>query len=84
MKTFEITKEFDGRKVMRFLQKTLPSAGMGDIRKFLRLGRVKIDGKKAKEDSVLTIGQKVDIYVEDAFFEEVEKEDPFLSVPAVE
>ena len=64
---------------MRFLQKTLPSAGMGDIRKFLRLGRVKIDGKKAKEDSVLTIGQKVDIYVEDAFFEEVEKEDPFYS-----
>ena len=79
MKTFEITKENDGRKIIRFLQKTLPAAGMGDIRKFLRLGRVKIDGKKAKEDSVLTIGQKVDIYVEDAFFEEVEKEDPFYS-----
>ncbi|MBR5287482.1 MAG: RluA family pseudouridine synthase [Clostridia bacterium] len=79
MKTFEITKENDGRKIIRFLQKTLPSAGMGDIRRFLRLGRVKIDGKKAKEDSVLAVGQRVDIYVEDAFFEEIEKEDPFYS-----
>lgn len=79
MKTFEITPEDDGRKVIRFLQKTLPSAGMGEIRKFLRLGRVKIDGKKAKEDSVLQSGQRVDIYVEDAFFEAREKEDPFYS-----
>ncbi len=79
MKTFEITKKNDGRKIIRFLQKTLPAAGMGDIRKFLRLGRVKIDGKKAKEESVLAIGQKVDIYVEDAFFEETQKEDPFYS-----
>ena len=79
MKTFDITKEYDGRKLVRFLQKTLPSAGMGQIRKFLRLGRVKVDGKKGGEDTVLGIGQKVDIYVEDSFFEEIEKEDPFYS-----
>ena len=79
MKTFEIGQENDGRKIVRFLQKALPSAGMGDIRRFLRLGRVKIDGKKAKEDSVLASGQRVDIYVEDAFFEAAEKEDPFYS-----
>lgn len=79
MKTFEITKEYDGRKLVRFLQKTMPAAGMGNIRKFLRLGRVKVDGKKGKEETVLSAGQKVDIYVEDAFFEEIEKEDPFYS-----
>ena len=79
MKTFEIQKEFDGRKLVRFLQKTMPAAGMGQIRKFLRLGRVKVDGKKGNEETVLSIGQRIDIYVEDVFFEEIEKEDPFYS-----
>ena len=45
MKTFDISREYDGRKLVRFLQKTLPSAGIGQIRKFLRLGRVKVDGR---------------------------------------
>ena len=79
MKTFDITKDYDGRKLVRFLQKTMPAAGIGQIRKFLRLGRVKVDGKKGNEETVLALGQKVDIYVEDAFFEEIEKEDPFYS-----
>ena len=79
MKTFDIEKEYDGRKLVRFLQKTLPAAGMGQIRKFLRLGRVKVDGKKGNEETVLLMGQRVDIYVEDEFFEAVQKEDPFYS-----
>lgn len=79
MKTFEIPREFDGRKLVRFLQKTLPAAGMGQIRKFLRLGRVKIDGKKGNEETVLSAGQRVDIYVGDEFFEAAPKEDPFYS-----
>ncbi len=79
MKTFDIEKEYDGRKLVRFLQKTLPAAGMGQIRKFLRLGRVKVNGKKCNEETVLLMGQRVDIYVEDEFFEAVQKEDPFYS-----
>ncbi len=79
MKTFDIEKEYDGRKLVRFLQKMLPAAGMGQIRKFLRLGRVKVDGKKGNEETVLLMGQRVDIYVEDEFFEAVQKEDPFYS-----
>ena len=79
MKTFDIEKEYDGRKLVRFLQKMLPAAGMGQIRKFLRLGRVKVDGKKGNEETVLFMGQRVDIYVEDEFFEAVQKEDPFYS-----
>ncbi len=79
MKTFDIGREYDGRRLVRFLQKTLPAAGMGQIRKFLRLGRVKVDGKKGGEDTVLSMGQKVDIYVEDAFFEAAQREDPFYS-----
>ena len=79
MKSITIDKSWDGRKLTRFLQKAMPSASMGQIRKFLRLGRVKVNGKKGAEETVLTEGAVIDMYVEDEFFAEVEKDDPFYS-----
>jgi len=79
VKSIAVDKTWDGRRLMRFLQKAMPSASMGQIRKFLRLGRVKVNGKKGTEETVLETGAVVDLYVEDAFFAEVQKEDPFYS-----
>ena len=79
MKSITVDKSWDGRRLTRFLQKAMPSASMGQIRKFLRLGRVKVNGKKGTEETVLAQGALVDLYVEDEFFAEVEKEDPFYS-----
>ena len=79
MKTIEVDASWDGRRLTRFLQKTLPTAPAGQISKFLRLGRVKVDGKKGREDTVLSAGQRVEIYIEDAWFEKPEREDPFYS-----
>lgn len=79
MKSFTIDKTWDGRRLTRYLQKAMPAAGMGQIRKFLRLGRVKVDGRRGSEETVLSIGQVVDMYVEDSFFEDVKREDPFYS-----
>ena len=79
MKSITIDKTWDGRRLTRFLQKAMPSASMGQIRKFLRLGRVKVNGKKGTEETVLQENAVVDLYVEDEFFAEVEKEDPFYS-----
>lgn len=79
MKSISVDKSWDGRRLTRFLQKTMPSATMGQIRKFLRLGRIKVNGKKGTEETTLTEGAVVDLYVEDEFFAEVEREDPFYS-----
>ena len=79
MKSITIDKSWDGRKLVRFLQKAMPSASMGQIRKFLRLGRVKVNGKKGTEETVLEENAVVDMYVEDEYFAEVEKADPFYS-----
>ena len=68
MRTFVTDAAWDGRRLTRFLQKTLPAAPAGQIAKFLRLGRVKVDGKRGREDTVLGKGQRVDIYFEDAWF----------------
>lgn len=79
MKSITIDKSWDGRRLTRFLQKAMPSASMGQIRKFLRLGRVKVNGRKGTEETVLAEHAVVDMYVEDEFFAEVQKEDPFYS-----
>ena len=79
MKSFTMDTTWDGRRLTRFLQKTLPAAPAGQIAKFLRNGRVKVDGKRGKEDTVLACGQVVEIYVEDAWFIAPEREDPFYS-----
>ena len=79
MKSITIDKTWDGRRLTRFLQKAMPSASMGQIRKFLRLGRVKVNGKKGTEETVLMENAVVDLYVEDEFFAEAEREDPFYS-----
>ena len=79
MKSITIDKSWDGRKLVRFLQKAMPSASMGQIRKFLRLGRVKVNGKKGTEETVLEENAVVDMYVEDEYFAEVDKADPFYS-----
>ena len=79
MKAITIDKTWDGRRLTRFLQKAMPSASAGHIRKFLRLGRIKVDGKRGGEETVLREGALVEMYVEDGFFAEVQKEDPFYS-----
>ncbi|MBR2942541.1 MAG: RluA family pseudouridine synthase, partial [Clostridia bacterium] len=79
MKDFIVDKSWDGRRLTRFLQKTLPAAPMGQIAKFLRNGRVKVDGKRGREETVLALGQQVEIFVEDEWFAAPEREDPFYS-----
>ena len=79
MKSIQVDKSWDGRRLTRFLQKAMPSATMGQIRRFLRLGRVKVDGKRADEETVLHESAVVDMYVEDEFFAEAERADPFYA-----
>ena len=79
MKTIIADKTWDGRRLTRFAQKALPAASAGQIAKFLRLGRIKVDGKRGKEDTMLSEGQQVDFYVEDEWFIAPEREDPFYS-----
>lgn len=79
MKSIQVDRSWDGRRLTRFLQKAMPSATMGQIRRFLRLGRVKVDGRRADEETVLHESAVVDMYVEDEFFAEAERADPFYS-----
>lgn len=70
MKSFIINENDANQRVDKFLHKFFKSAMSSSmIYKSLRKKRIKINGKPAKQDTVLSVGDKVDMYINDSFFE---------------
>ncbi len=73
MKEFLIGENDKGQRLDRFLAKTLPLLPASLAQKYIRLKRIKIDGKRAQRDSRLEVGNTVQLYINDEFFAEQEK-----------
>ena len=80
MKQFAITKNDAGQRVDRWLAKTLPLLPAPLAQKYLRLKRVKRNGRPAKRDERLETGDVVQLYINDEFFQTPSRENAFLSV----
>ncbi|OGS36972.1 MAG: hypothetical protein A2293_02000 [Elusimicrobia bacterium RIFOXYB2_FULL_49_7] len=57
-----------GQRLDRFLRKAFKKTPLSLIHKFIRMGLVRVNGKRVKGDVMLSTGDKVD-YPETAFFE---------------
>ena len=79
MKEYVIGQEAAGKREDKWLLKELPRLPMGLMQKYLRLKRVKLNGKPAKGDTRLCEGDTVSLYIEDEFFEKPAEADPFLA-----
>ncbi len=80
MKEFTIGQNDAGQRVDRWLAKTLPLLPGPLAQKYLRLKRVKRNGRAAKKDDRLEKGDLLQLYINDEFFEKPNKENAFLSV----
>ncbi len=80
MKEFAISKNDAGQRLDRWLSKALPLLPVPLAQKYLRLGRVKIGGKKAAKDTRLCVGDVIQLYINDEFFEPPTEENAFLSL----
>ena len=79
MKEFTITQKDNGRKLEKWLAAVTSDVSYGQICRFLRLRRVRVNGKPAKEGTTLTAGDTVNVYIEDACFQKKPKENKLLS-----
>ena len=79
MREFTVTAEYEDRRLDRWLRAELPALPMGQMQKFLRLKRIKLNGKGAQGDTRLHRGDTLQLYIEDEFFAKPKKIDPFLS-----
>lgn len=80
MKEFVINKNDAGQRMDKFITKAVPLLPKGLMYKYLRLKRIKLNGKRCEIATKLCEGDRVQMYINDEFFGEQAKGRPqFLS-----
>ena len=80
LKEFIIGKNDAGQRLDRWLAKTLPLLPAPLAQKYIRIKRVKLNGRGANRDVRLNEGDVLQLYINDEFFETPNRENAFLSV----
>ena len=80
MKEFTISPNDAGQRLDRWIAKTLPLLPAPLAQKYIRLKRVKVNGKGSRRDVRLQKGDVLQLYINDEFFEKPTRENAFLSV----
>ncbi len=82
MKELTITKNDAGQRLDRFLAKAVPLLPASLAQKYIRLKRIKVDGKRADRDTRLAEGNVIQLYINDEFFDTPKPENAYLTVTA--
>ncbi len=82
MKEFTIGKNDAGQRLDRFIAKNVPLLPASLAQKYIRLKRIKVDGKRAERDTRLIAGNVIQMYINDEFFDKPREENAFLTVAA--
>ncbi len=80
MKEFTIAKNDAGQRLDRFVSKAAPLLPASLTQKYIRLKRIKLNGKRAEKDTRLAVGDVVQMYVNDEFFDAPTEENAYLAV----
>lgn len=79
MKSFVISKDDKDKRLDRFMQKVCPALPDTLLYKYIRLKRIKVNGSRAKGETRLKEGDKIDAYINDEFFASTKPKYDFLS-----
>ena len=80
MKEYTIAKNDAGQRLDRWLTKTVPLLPAPLAQKYIRLKRVKVNGKGSQKDTRLGLGDVLQLYINDEFFETPSPENAFLKL----
>ena len=78
MKEFTIGPNDAGQRLDKFLIKAVPRLPSSMMYKGIRTKRIKVNGKRAEISTRLAVGDIVDLYLNDEFFEETRADETFL------
>ena len=82
MKEFTITQNDAGQRLDRWLAKTLPLLPAPLAQKYIRIKRIKLGGKRVERNTRLNVGDVLQLYINDEFFETPKAENAYLTVSA--
>ena len=80
MKEITVGKNDAGQRLDRFVSKSVPLLPDSLLQKYIRLKRIKCNGKAAKRDLRLTAGDVLTLYIGDEFFEKPREDNAWLKV----
>ena len=82
MREFSINKNDAGQRMDKFLTKAVPALPKNLMYKYIRLKRIKLNGKRCEISTKLSEGDSVQLYINDEFFPEKRDEaHRFLNAP---
>ena len=79
MKSFSISKNDSGQRLDKFITKAVPNLPQSLMYKYIRMKRIKVNGKRGEISLRLNEGDIVDMYINDEFFAPVEEHYDFLA-----
>ncbi|WP_409970135.1 RluA family pseudouridine synthase [Bengtsoniella intestinalis] len=80
MRELTIGKNDAGQRLDRFVGKSLPLLPPALLQKYIRLKRIKLNGKGAKREVKLQLGDTLQLYINDEFFDKPSDENIFLTI----
>ena len=80
MKELTVGANDAGQRLDRFVGKAVPLLPESLLQKYIRLKRIKLNGKGAKRDVRLNAGDVLSLYINDEFFEKPREENSYLKV----
>ncbi|MBR6045856.1 MAG: RluA family pseudouridine synthase [Ruminococcus sp.] len=82
MKELTVNANDAGQRMDKFLTKAVPALPQSLLYKYIRLKRIKLNGKRCEISTRLSHGDKVQLYINDEFFGQGSSELAFLKAPA--
>ena len=80
MKEFVIGKNDMGQRLDKYVNKAVPLLPDSLAQKYIRIKRIKIGGKGAKNDYKLSYGDIVQMYINDEYFEKLNENNAYLRI----
>lgn len=80
MKELTIGANDAGQRLDRFLAKAVPLLPGALAQKYIRLKRIKLDGKRVERDTRLKEGDTLQLYINDEFFDKPRPDNAYLTV----
>ncbi len=80
MRELTIGKNDAGQRLDRFVAKNMPLLPPALLQKYIRIKRIKVNGKGTMRDTRLVEGDVLQLYINDEFFDKPSEENMFLSV----
>ena len=80
MKEFIIGKNDAGQRLDRFISKAVPLLPPALLQKYIRIKRIKLNGKRAERDQRLQENDVLQLYINDEFFDKPSEENMFLTL----